>query len=721
MMDQSLAIELKNITKTFKIEIEDTTKEKNALNRFPTKTIENKVLDDISIQVKKGELLGIIGLNGSGKSTLLSIMARIMEPDSGTIEARGKVSSILELGMGFHQDLSGRENIYIKGEMYGFTRKQIDERIENIIDFAGIRNYIDNPLRTYSSGMQGRLAFSVMVNVDADVMLLDEIMSTGDPSFTSRADLLFKKQLKSGKTVVFASQNASQLEQLCTRIVWINKGKIVANGSPKQVCAMFQNSINDSVEIVTAFANNGMADSQYKLALMYRDGIKVGKDESLYKAWLSKAATQGHAQAQVTYADLLMNSESEQDRLDAIAFYQSSALKGNADAKMKLSSLANNGKNVQDRDEIREIWRQLALVGHPNNKFQYGMLLLRSAWNDDDRKEAFKWITAYADEGSPDAALQAANMCRDGVGTPKDTEKYISYLTKSADIGHLEAIRNLADAYYNGKLILKDDKKAFELYLKGAKMGHSGMQYQVAVMYRDGIGVEKNPQESENWFTAYSNSVLSNYQISAADQLKLFDIKTVATPESLLQKAAESYNQRAISLLAAHYRGDTNAVISDSEKSQYYYTLAASVPGNPRITLADLYYKGLVFQQDFNKAAELYSGLTYTCNADVDLRLYYMYHNGQGFEKNENKALGFLKRSAIRGNLDANRILKQIERTTQAKAAPSKPVQPAPAPQPPAQSNPPQAQPSPAPQQAAPSKPAQPAPAPQSEGKSGTN
>ena len=658
-MESPLAIELRDVSKSFRIEVEDGSREKKLFNKISTSIIENKVLDGINLQVRKGEILGIIGLNGSGKSTLLSIMARIMEPDKGEVLISGKVSSILELGMGFHPDLSGRENIYLKGKMYGFSRKQISERIDEIIDFSGIRHFIDAPLRTYSSGMKARLAFSVMVSVDAEVMLLDEIMSTGDPSFTTKADLLFRRQLKDGKTVVFASQNIVQIEQMCSRVIWISNGKIVLDGPAKHVCSKYKNTINESIDIVAGLANEGISESQYKLALMYRDGKGVERDAELYRAWLYRAASQGHPQAQVAYADLLMDSDSEQDWADAQAFYQSAAAKGNSDAKLKISAMASKNKSNADREEILDIWKQLADVGHPSNKFQYGMLLLRSALSDDDRAEAFNWFVKYAEEGSPESNLQVANMYLNGLGTSKDTDEYIHYLSKAATMGSVEAIKQLADVYLNGKIVLKDESKAFELYLKGATMGHPGMQYQVAVMYRDGMGTEVDLQESEKWFAAYSESNLASFQIVAADQLKTFEINTSATPESLLEKAATAFNPKAISLLAGLYRGD-GGYASNLELSKRYYELSAYFPGGPRLNLADMYYRGVIFEQDYSKAAELYKDLTYTCDATIDFRLYQMYSKGQGFEKDLDAANYYLKRSATRGNCDARLLLKRL-------------------------------------------------------------
>lgn len=467
-MDSSLAIELKHIKKSFKVEVEDVYKNRTILNKIPTKTTENIVLDDINIQVKKGELLGVIGLNGSGKSTLLSIMAKIMEPDSGTVETFGKVSSILELGMGFHSDLSGRENIYIKGEMYGFTKKQMDERVEKIIDFSGIRNYIDNPLRTYSTGMSGRLAFSIMIHVDADIMILDEIMSTGDPSFSNKASNLFKRQLKDGKAVVFASQSTTQLEQLCTRIIWISKGKIVADGPPKSVITMFQNSINDSVDMIIDYANSGIPDAQYKLALLYRDGNKINKDEGLYKVWLSKAASQGHVLAQVTYADLLMLSDSEQDISEAFAYYQSAALKGNVEAKAKLSSMYGDDVSNIELKELRRLVRDIAEFGNPSHKLQVANIFLLNPSSAEDKAEAIRWLNLSIEEGNPNAMFKLATLYRDGIGVPKDDETYVKYLERAAELDHLDSIKALAEIYLNGKITVKDDKKALDYYLRGS-------------------------------------------------------------------------------------------------------------------------------------------------------------------------------------------------------------------------------------------------------------
>lgn len=165
-MDPNNAIEIRDVDLTYTYTTLELNEKTPHLKKYIKTKTENHVLDKINLDVKKGEILGIIGTNGAGKSTLLSIMARILEPDSGTIHIDGKVATILELGMGFHADLSGRENIILKGELYGFSKKEMEAKTEQIIDYSGIRRYIDNPVRTYSSGMRSRLAFSIMIHVE---------------------------------------------------------------------------------------------------------------------------------------------------------------------------------------------------------------------------------------------------------------------------------------------------------------------------------------------------------------------------------------------------------------------------------------------------------------------------------------------------------------------------------------------------------------------------
>lgn len=200
---------------------------------------ERLVLRGISFDVKRGEAVGLIGHNGCGKSTTLKLLTRIMYPDSGTINMCGRVSSLIELGAGFHPDMSGRQNIYTNASIFGLTRKEIEARMKEIIVFSELEEFIDNPVRTYSSGMYMRLAFSVAINVDADILLIDEILAVGDANFQTKCFNKLKEIKAQGTTIVIVSHALGQIERICERSIWINEGKIRAEGTPREVHPMY--------------------------------------------------------------------------------------------------------------------------------------------------------------------------------------------------------------------------------------------------------------------------------------------------------------------------------------------------------------------------------------------------------------------------------------------------------------------------------------------------
>ena len=214
-MDKEVAIQVQDVSKHFKVYLDkgSSLKEK-VLFKNRRKYEERTVLENISFQVGKGEAIGIIGENGCGKSTLLKLMSKIMYPDSGSIQIKGQVSALIELGAGFHPDMSGRENIYTNASIFGLSKKEIDERLEDIIRFSELGDYIDNPVRTYSSGMYMRLAFSVAINVDADVLLVDEILAVGDAAFQAKCFNRMREIKASGTTIVIVSHSLGQIEQI---------------------------------------------------------------------------------------------------------------------------------------------------------------------------------------------------------------------------------------------------------------------------------------------------------------------------------------------------------------------------------------------------------------------------------------------------------------------------------------------------------------------------
>ncbi|WP_024861044.1 ABC transporter ATP-binding protein [Ruminococcus flavefaciens] len=236
MAENDIAIEVRNVTKSFKVYLDKGAQLKERLLfRKRSRYEERKVLRGISFDVKRGEAIGLIGHNGCGKSTTLKLLTRIMYPDSGTIKLQGRVSSLIELGAGFHPDMSGRENIYTNAAIFGLTKKEIDARIKDIVEFSELAEFIDNPVRTYSSGMYMRLAFSVAINVDADVLLIDEILAVGDANFQTKCFNKLKEIKAQGTTIVIVSHALGQIEQICDRAIWIHEGLIKAEGPPKEI------------------------------------------------------------------------------------------------------------------------------------------------------------------------------------------------------------------------------------------------------------------------------------------------------------------------------------------------------------------------------------------------------------------------------------------------------------------------------------------------------
>lgn len=237
-------IKVDNVHKSFKIYYDrgSTFKEKILFKNRNRHDV-HEVLKGVSVSINKGEVVGLVGENGSGKSTLLKLMSKIIYPDKGSIQIKGKVSSLLELGAGFHPDMTGRENIYTNASIFGLTKKEIDARLEKIIDFSELGEFIDNPVRTYSSGMYMRLAFSVAINVDADILLVDEILSVGDASFQAKCYNKMQQIKNEGTTIVIVSHDTGSIERLCDRAIWIDEGVKRLDDIPHDVIALYLDKI----------------------------------------------------------------------------------------------------------------------------------------------------------------------------------------------------------------------------------------------------------------------------------------------------------------------------------------------------------------------------------------------------------------------------------------------------------------------------------------------
>ena len=234
--NNDIAIEVNDVDKSFKVYYDkaNTLKERILFwnrNRHEVR----EVLSDITLTIRKGETVALVGINGSGKSTLLKLMTQIIYPNKGTIKTYGKLVSLLELGAGFHPDFSGRENIYFNASIFGLSKKEIDARLDDIISFSELGEYIDNPVRTYSSGMYMRLAFSIAINVNAEILLIDEILAVGDQHFQERCYEKMMELKKEGKTMVFVTHSMSAVKKFCDRAVWLSNGRIRMDGNTEDV------------------------------------------------------------------------------------------------------------------------------------------------------------------------------------------------------------------------------------------------------------------------------------------------------------------------------------------------------------------------------------------------------------------------------------------------------------------------------------------------------
>ncbi len=204
-------------------------------------------LNELSFNAQKGEIIGVIGPNGAGKSTLLKTLSRITAPTSGTVKLRGKVSSLLDVGVGFHMELSGRENIYLNGVILGMSRKEIDEKLKEIIDFSGLTEFIDQPVKQYSTGMFVRLGFSIAVHLDTDILILDEVLSVGDLDFQQKSLRKMRELLTSKNiTIIVVSHDLVLLEQLCHKILFLAHGKKIAFGQPKEVIEQYRQYVQSN-------------------------------------------------------------------------------------------------------------------------------------------------------------------------------------------------------------------------------------------------------------------------------------------------------------------------------------------------------------------------------------------------------------------------------------------------------------------------------------------
>ncbi len=249
-MDNNLAIKVDHVSKMYKLYDKPSDRLKEALGLTRKKKYhEHWALNKVSFDVKKGETIGIIGTNGSGKSTILKIITGVLNPTEGNLEIDGRISALLELGAGFNMEYTGIENVYLNGMMIGFSREEIDERLDDILKFADIGDFINQPCKTYSSGMFVRLAFAVAINIDPEILIVDEALSVGDVFFQAKCYKKFEEFKEQGKTIIFVSHDLSSISKYCDRVILLNKGDKLAEGSPKEMISLYKRVLLNQADV----------------------------------------------------------------------------------------------------------------------------------------------------------------------------------------------------------------------------------------------------------------------------------------------------------------------------------------------------------------------------------------------------------------------------------------------------------------------------------------
>ena len=286
---EEIAIAVDHISKVYKLYDKPMDRMVEALGLTKKKKYrEHFALSDVSFQVKKGECVGIIGTNGSGKSTILKIITGVLNPTGGTLTVNGRIQALLELGAGFNMEYTGIENIYLNGTMNGFTEQEIESRMQDILDFADIGDYVKQPVKTYTSGMFVRLAFSVAINIDPEILIVDEALSVGDVFFQAKCYHKFEEFKKMGKTIIFVSHDLSSVSKYCDRVVLLNQGVKLGEGSPKEMIDDYKRVLVGQYEL---------PESKSESSLLNDEQIQVAVQKKAAKQDTSKLLEYGTKEA----------------------------------------------------------------------------------------------------------------------------------------------------------------------------------------------------------------------------------------------------------------------------------------------------------------------------------------------------------------------------------------------------------------------------------------
>ncbi len=656
MKDNKNAIEVDNISKNFTIKY---TTAYGGTAKSGIKT----VLNGMTFSLKKGTVMGVVGRNGSGKSTLMKILSGIMGPDTGKVELDGKVASILELGMGFEPEMTGRDNIRIKCSMYGFTDKEIDEQMESIINFSELGEQIDHPLRTYSSGMTAKLAFSVIMHARCDVMIIDEILSVGDASFNAKCRMVFQKMKKRGRSILIASHNMETLESMCDSVMWIEEGKIKEIGDPSSVCFHFHSNMVDSFDTIVKLAKEGDVLSMNRAAIMLRDGIGVIKDEKKAQELFSKAAEMGHTDSQIDLADMIMKSG---EKGKALELYKKAASNGNMGAIIRLSLM--DGDNAIISNKLMKEIRSLAENGNIRAMKLLADMLYTGNVFIKDQSEALQWYEKCSKLGNPLSQYSTGLCYRDGIGVEKDGKKAIKWLTEASNHGVPRARIELANMYRKGMSIESNMDKAIEWYKIAAECGDANSMQQLGMIYRDGIGVDKDLAKSEYWMKRFSIQGMIGAEAALGDIIRQgFVGEKQKECITWYEDAANKGHLNSMIALGLAYR-DGGIVVADSSKAAEWFTKSSKMQSHAACyELAMLKLKGNGIQRDTKEAFELMKKSAEMGNMGAMLQLALIYMDGTIVGKNTSETMRILKNMEESGNPNGRNLLVALNEISESK------------------------------------------------------
>lgn len=515
------------------------------------------------------------------------------------------------------------------------------EYADDIVTYSDLGKFIDNPVRTYSSGMRARLAFSIMLNVDADIFLVDEALSTGDMAFASKASEHLKNLVRRGKTIIMTSHNMNTIRNTCNRAIWLDDHKVAMDGPAKDVCDAYAASINESFDETLKLAEGGSSAAQYRLAGYYHHGTHTEVDLGKYEMWLEQAASKGHVPAMAEYAGLLLSKNDVDNRHRALELYRAAAQGGNFDARKHYARL--RGMDPEGEMALREVLRRLSESGYPMDLCEYGKVLYGTATSDKDMDLAYDMFCK-------------AMMLRTGTGVTRSIPEAVAHLEKAADLGHPRAMTLLAEMYLDGRIVEKDPEKAFRWYMASAETGNIRSQYQVADMLSTGMGTEKDEEAADQWFRRNSFANLNDSRRYVLDALSRRRLDNCPEVQKILRDSAEAGNTQAMTKLA-NMLSSGRGIDKDPLEAMSLYERMAKGPGRNRLPLAAALVDETCCEPDPERAFELYMQAANNGDKYAMYTVACMYRDGKGVEMDRDLYKYYTHMAADHGNKDAAEVV----------------------------------------------------------------